>query len=536
MVDNKTSLRMEQPEWLKGRQHRREAVAVDGDKAWQLFCAAADGDCGTISELIKDDPNLVHAQIWYQKPIDMAIRENRLDAVKLILDADSNQSFGCWIYSGNVYRPNQDEVLRRGYTELDEFLMSYKRKLAPNYMEEFTPVAEAINSGDGALAKHLIEENEKLVQASDLHGFTAAHLAVKNKSLDLLLFLLSKQADMEAKTSDRRRPIDLAIREFLPAASFLLAYGSPANLEVLTALGIVEGVAPILDMHADAANRIDANGMRLLTYAALYNHTSMVELLLSKNADPNLPERDAADGRALFEACRHWNTKIVRMLLEAGANPSAEIDSSGCCLSQIVDHQKWQNSPARACTELLREHGAVDPPWSHSKEQQLEMLNADDLSPVQRNWDSGWANFLLHINSVEVLEKYVERLGTDQIKTLAYEFVPVKNPSLVEKMLECGLEPNRRDWQGRTAMHACAESGATETAKLLLNRGAELNAIDVLHQTSPLGYAAISGQTEMAKWLLDNGASRELSASPEWAAPIAYARLHENSETEAVIG
>lgn len=535
MCGNNTSSQMEQPGWLKGRQHRRDGVVVDGDQAWQFFCAAADGDGKAISELLAKDPNLAHAQIWYQKPIDVAIRENHLEAVKLILDADTNQSFGGWIYSGNCYRMNQDEVLRRGYVELDEYLMNYKRTLAPNYREEFDPVAEAINSGDSQAAKQLLDEDETLVHASDLHGFTAAHLAVKNKSLDLLLFLLSKNADMEIRTSDRRRPIDLAIREFLPAASFLLAHGSPANLEVLTALGITEGVAPILDMYPDAANRVDANGMRLLTYAARYQHADLVELLLEKKADPNLPERDAADGRALFEACGNWDTKIVEMLLEAGANPNAEIDSSGCCLSQLVDHEKWQNQLAQEITELLRNHGAVDPPWSHSAEQQLELLDHDELSSIQRDWDSGWADFPNHIASIDVLDKFVQRLGDQPIKHLAYDSVPINRPEIVNRMLEHGLDPNRRDWQGRTALHACAESGSTETAELLLRHQANVEAKDVRFKTTPLGYAARTGQIEMVRWLLEKGAQREPQAENDWASPLAYAQLNGSEECIAAI-
>ncbi len=82
------SNRMNQPQWMRGRKHRRECVTVDGDDAWALFCAAADGDLARARELVEKDPALIHAQLTYTWPIDLALREGHLDIAKLFHAAD----------------------------------------------------------------------------------------------------------------------------------------------------------------------------------------------------------------------------------------------------------------------------------------------------------------------------------------------------------------------------------------------------------------------------------------------------------------
>ena len=83
-ASNPVSARMSQPWFMQGREHRRDGVAVDGDDAWALFCASADGDLDKARRLVDGDPNLVHAQIWYAKPIDVAMREGHVEIVKAI--------------------------------------------------------------------------------------------------------------------------------------------------------------------------------------------------------------------------------------------------------------------------------------------------------------------------------------------------------------------------------------------------------------------------------------------------------------------
>ena len=105
------SRRMSQPWFMRGRGYRRDGVpeyvvdgdswlakAIDGDDAWALFCASADGDLDKARRLIDGDRSLVHAQIWYAKPIDVAMREGHFEMVKFFLEqgADKNPDVPDW--------------------------------------------------------------------------------------------------------------------------------------------------------------------------------------------------------------------------------------------------------------------------------------------------------------------------------------------------------------------------------------------------------------------------------------------------------
>jgi len=58
----------------------------------------------------------------------------------------------------------------------------------------------------------------------------------------------------------------------------------------------------------------------------------------------------------------------------------------------------------------------------------------------------------------------------------------------------------------RTALMQAAENASVDTVKLLLNRGANINAANVEGQTA-LYHAARSGKTEIVKALLSHGAN-----------------------------
>jgi ankyrin repeat protein len=72
-------------------------------------------------------------------------------------------------------------------------------------------------------------------------------------------------------------------------------------------------------------------------------------------------------------------------------------------------------------------------------------------------------------------------------------------------LLEKGAKVNAKDWLGWTPLMYASYNGRTDLAKLLLNKGAEVNAVSNTGWT-PLMYAAYKGQVEIGKLLIENGA------------------------------
>ncbi|MBI4661919.1 MAG: ankyrin repeat domain-containing protein, partial [Verrucomicrobia bacterium] len=71
-----------------------------------------------------------------------------------------------------------------------------------------------------------------------------------------------------------------------------------------------------------------------------------------------------------------------------------------------------------------------------------------------------------------------------------------------------------------------------QKARLLLDHGADINAMDDDYSSTPLGYAAHWGQREMAAFLLERGAEVNKAGAP-WATPLAWARRKGHADIEA---
>ncbi|WP_353721284.1 ankyrin repeat domain-containing protein [Dyadobacter sp. 676] len=85
------------------------------------------------------------------------------------------------------------------------------------------------------------------------------------------------------------------------------------------------------------------------------------------------------------------------------------------------------------------------------------------------------------------------------------------------------MDPNFKNWLGITPLHRFAERGDVFNAEIFLENGADIDAIDEQHCTTPLGWAAKAGKTEMVQFLLRKGANPDLPAEKPWARPRAWA-------------
>ena len=78
-----------------------------------------------------------------------------------------------------------------------------------------------------------------------------------------------------------------------------------------------------------------------------------------------------------------------------------------------------------------------------------------------------------------------------------------------------------RSCNSRTYGHT--EDEVVEFARLLLNHGADINAIENKLKSTPLGWATRFGCQGLVEFLLDRGANPNLADAP-WATPMAWAK------------
>jgi ankyrin repeat protein len=99
-------------------------------------------------------------------------------------------------------------------------------------------------------------------------------------------------------------------------------------------------------------------------------------------------------------------------------------------------------------------------------------------------------------------------------------------------LLENGMDPNHMNWRRFTLLHDMAFTGDAEKTALLLDHGADIDAIDGEYNSTPLGYAARWGRREIVTLLLERGADPNKAGAP-WASPLSWAQKKGHAEIAA---
>jgi ankyrin repeat protein len=186
----------------------------------------------------------------------------------------------------------------------------------------------------------------------------------------------------------------------------------------------------------------------LMRAALRHDRIPMMELLVSYGADVNAEWN--GDFPIIFAPCEALDPHALKWLLDRGANPNC-IARGGTALDYVIG--TYARSPERlsACIAVLLAAGGTT------------RYNAAGVVEVLRGQ----------------LDRLAEQLDGDP--KLAHRRFPE---------LDCGSTGGRRLMlQGATLLHVAAEFGNAEAARLLLDRGADVNA------RATLDNAGVGGQT-----------------------------------------
>jgi ankyrin repeat protein len=234
------------------------------------------------------------------------------------------------------------------------------------------------------------------------------------------------------------------------------------------------------------------------------NRIPMMELLLSCGADVNAEWH--GEFPIIFAPCEALDPEALAWLLDRGANPNcSNARGRGTALDYVIG--TYARSPARlsACIDALLEAGGTT------------KYDAPGVLDVLRGQ----------------LDRLAQRLDAD--------------PELVHRRfpeLDCGNTAGRRLLlQGATLLHVAAEFGNVDAARLLFDRGADVNARATVDAAGVGGQTAIfhavtqwdDGGLPMAQLLVERGADLGVRMKlpghyerPEEVVectPLGYARL-----------
>lgn len=510
-----------------------DGTIVPTDDVFAMFVAAREGDMAAVKRLVAHRPVLATVEYNYTPPMHFAVREGHRDIAEFLLNHGADPAYRSYPFQESLLTFAED----RGHVELADLL---RRRLTRRFavVSGTRTIIEAAARGDLAALEAELARDVTLARSSNETGDTALHRAARNGFLPVVRALLTAGANVDAVRGDGYRPVHCAL---MPDWHFqvshdtqqeivelLLSHGARYTIFIAALRGDERFVRDALAHDRSLANFEDTCHHRVLSAAVRRHDVAMTRLLLDHGADPNLPEEGAPRGLSLWIAVNDGEQGIVRLLLAHGADPNGAVESSGTPMS----HAERKDA---ALAELLRQHGGRSHRISE-RDQVARLLEEGKLDDAERllrdnprlihDDEAGWGDGILAgpANSgrhdvIAMLLRFGARVPPVSKWAPYYYF---KHEATAAFLLDHGMDPNHMNWHRFTLLHHMAAEGELGKARLLLDHGADIDAIDDEYRSSALGVAARRGQGAMIELLLERGADPE-AAGASWAVPLSWA-------------
>ena len=501
-------------------------IELESPDTWNVFVAASTGDVETLRRLLDRDPGLVRAEYWYLPVVHLAVREGHVDAVRLLLDRGADPEA-----NGLNDRSLIEMSRERGHDQIVQMLeqaRDARGRVAAQAADH--PIHREAALADVDAVRARLDADPSLVDLGSRAGRTPLHYAVLAGRLQTAILLLDRGANIHARTPGDLEAIDFAVwGERLPInpeiAPLLISRGATYDLAVASALGDLAGVRRMLDADPSRISEARPGGRRPLTAAVEAEHDDIVRLLLERGVNPQLGEPGAPHGSSVHAAAIRGNLEIVKLLLEYGADPNEDIDST---------------SPASdfAATPEIRallESKATGPNiwdtiWVENNDELLRKIAAD---PAGHQYVIGVALTMSAHNPKRLARLLGAGLQMPDVHTACQGYL-LKAVAL-RALLAHGMSPDQMNWQHQTLLHWASVHDTSECAAMLLDAGATMTARDDEYRSTPLAWAARANKPRMVAFLLSRGAPVHLPDDEPWATPLAWAERRGYQEVASIL-
>ena len=318
----------------------------------------------------------------------------------------------------------------------------------------------AIDSGNIAVVKFLLDNGADPNETSET-GQTALHIAVAIKNQELVQTFLAINPNNEIKDNDGNTVLHLAAKK-----------GHYSIAQIL-----IEASANV--------NSENERGCTPLHLAAEHGHTLIIKLLLDNGAKAGA--KDLNDSTPLHFAARSGKIDdgMARILMASESEVMMK-DKFG----RTPLHNAYEYGHVRAGEVLLKHHADIDA-RDQSGRTPLYMACKSE------NWEMFY--FLLSYGPCTAF-LYKQ-------KTLLHVAAQAGYGPAGETLIEKGAVVDAKCLKGQTPLMFAAMKGHHEVVKLLLDSGANINAIGGYSKESSLHTASENGHYEVVKLLLDSGAN-----------------------------
>jgi len=345
--------------------------------------------------------------------------------------------------------------------------------------------------------------------AANDFGATALYAAAGSANPAMTAKLLEAGADANPRLPSGETPLmEAALRGHLATVSALLRGGADPNLREnnggQTALmwALSERHSAVVEelvRNKANVNLASKSGSTPLMFAAQGDLKS-ARVLLAAGARPNDVHSDTKQ-TALIIASTMGNTDIVAALLDNGADPNIVDDNTFTALHAAVRQSDYGADQASrvaavATVKVLLAHGANPNARINQKKQTVRAVNEvafQGATPLA---------LAAEVNSLDAIKELVKggadpniatEQGTTPLMLAVGAGTDVQRMRSVEErslaletakfLLDRGVDINAVGQFGWTALHCATYQGLDDVIELLVSKGAKIDAFDKLGQT-----------------------------------------------------
>lgn len=376
-------------------------------------------------------------------------------------------------------------------------------------------IHEAVESGDLATVKDLIEKDAALLESRDGDGSTPLHIACIKGHLELARYLLEKGADPLAGDNENSTPLHIAA-----------IGGNTATAQLF------------LDRNIDIDIR-DDNGMTPLLFAGYRRQQEMIEFLIPKGADINA--KTTGGGTMIHAASYSGNIDLLRSLIAGNADVNVGPDRYGLAPLAAATY-RCHTDAAR----ILLDNGADPNPTGENVQLPLEITCVSNCEEILKLLleKGAHADGIGDKTGAPLVTAALEG-KTNMVRTLIdhgadincrteFGWTPLNGaahsgePEIITMLLDRGADPSATSDNGSTPLMRAVSMGHTEAARILAARGSDLAAADRSYGWTALHCAAIRGHADITEDLIAAGANIK-AKDTDGKTPLYYAYKHGNA-------